>query len=235
MSDEFPFLIGRVALTDDWSIDLPFALMQRFDEQQMVLWREGFTVFLSVFNNDTNETAAKRKADYAEAGSDEKFDEFNAEENGVVYYSYRVDEPADDDRKPAFEGFAFADHGHLLLSIYFDEESDVEQALELLRSASGAPPVLEDTSVLSGICFATNMVMEDGKAIGYMYREEPDAAEDSGWRFLSGYESQEYMDDPANTKIYPVAVVAEADPVVIPYLDNDCGHYGREGDEFFPE
>jgi len=133
MSDEFPFMIGRVALSPAWTIVLPLAFKQRFEESQMVLWRPGLTNWMSVWGNNTN------------------------------------------------------------------------------------------TSV------------EDGSPVGYMYREEPDSPTDSEWRFFSGQESQEYVDNPDNTQIYPVAFVVQQDPAVVPFLSSPNGHYGREGDQFHPE
>ena len=43
-----------------------------------------------------------------------------------------------------------------------------------------------------GACFATDRITVDGMKVGYMYREEPDKDVDSGWRFFSGDESQDY-------------------------------------------
>ncbi len=70
-----------------------------------------------------------------------------------------------------------------------------------------------------GMAFATDRIMVDGKKVGYMYREAPDNAGDSGWRFFSGDEDQKYLDDPRNTDIYAVNTIANYDPDVIPYLD----------------
>jgi hypothetical protein len=36
----------------------------------------------------------------------------------------------------------------------------------------------------------------DGRPVGFIYREAPDATHDSGWPFLSGSESQEYLEAP---------------------------------------
>jgi hypothetical protein len=47
-----------------------------------------------------------------------------------------------------------------------------------------------------GSCFATDMITVEGQKVGYMYREAPDNDLDSGWRFFSGKESQDYVDDP---------------------------------------
>lgn len=74
-----------------------------------------------------------------------------------------------------------------------------------------------------GSCFATDTITVDGMKVGYMYREEPDDKMDSGWRFFSGTENQEYVDDPNNTMIYHVNTIANYDRSIIPYLDLPFG------------
>ena len=69
-----------------------------------------------------------------------------------------------------------------------------------------------------GGCFASDRVTVDGAKVGYMYRETPEGAWDSGWRFFAGDESQEYADDSTHFAIYDVNTVANYDPDVIPYL-----------------
>jgi len=69
-----------------------------------------------------------------------------------------------------------------------------------------------------GGCFASDRVTVDGTKVGYMYRETPEGAWDSGWRFFSGDESEGYTDDPTHFAIYDVNTVANYDPDVIPYL-----------------
>ncbi|HVU28062.1 MAG TPA: DUF2185 domain-containing protein [Verrucomicrobiae bacterium] len=70
-----------------------------------------------------------------------------------------------------------------------------------------------------GGCFITDRVTIDGLKIGYMYREQPDKPKDSGWRFFSGDESQDYIDDLTHTGIYAVNTAANYDPDIIPYLE----------------
>jgi len=74
-----------------------------------------------------------------------------------------------------------------------------------------------------GGCYATDMILVEGHKIGFMYREEPDFDADSGWRFLAGVESQEYLDDPANLAIYNVNTIANYDPEIIPLLRAPIG------------
>lgn len=64
----------------------------------------------------------------------------------------------------------------------------------------------------------------DGEKVGYMYRQKPDAGSNaSGWTFLSGTESQEYLDNAANIEIYSVNTIANYDPDIIPFLDAPFG------------
>lgn len=88
-----------------------------------------------------------------------------------------------------------------------------------------------------GACFATDAITVKGDRIGFMYREEPDNEYDSGWRFLSGNESQEYLDDDRNTSVVDVNMIANYAPEIIPYLDSEIGSAfeREEGVEEFEE
>jgi hypothetical protein len=74
-----------------------------------------------------------------------------------------------------------------------------------------------------GGCIASDMITVEGRKVGYMYREEPDNDIDSGWRFLSGRESDAYMDDAANHGVYDVNTIANYDREIIPWLDSPVG------------
>lgn len=74
-----------------------------------------------------------------------------------------------------------------------------------------------------GGCIATDRITVDGERVGYMYRDKPIRPEDSGWVFSAGSESQEYMDDPANSGVYDVNTIANYDPEIIPFLDAPVG------------
>jgi hypothetical protein len=74
-----------------------------------------------------------------------------------------------------------------------------------------------------GYCLVSDKITVEGLPVGYMYREEPEDENDSGWRFLSGTESQDYLDDPANSMMFEVNVVANYDPGIIPFLKMPVG------------
>ena len=86
-----------------------------------------------------------------------------------------------------------------------------------------------------GACIATDMITVEGYPVLFMYREESDFDSDSGWRFMSGFESDEYMGDADNHAIYDVNTIANYDPLIIPFLDSEIGaaFERTEGQEHF--
>lgn len=82
-----------------------------------------------------------------------------------------------------------------------------------------APDQFEELVAPMGYCFATDRITVDGAPVGYMYREDADSDDDSGWRFFSGDEPQDYVDDPANVMMYRVNEIANYDQDIIPFLE----------------
>ncbi len=72
-------------------------------------------------------------------------------------------------------------------------------------------------------CFATDRIMVDGSKVGFMYREKPEYEGDSGWRFMAGDETAEYMDAPEHSGIYMLNTVANYDPDIIANLQVSYG------------
>lgn len=85
-----------------------------------------------------------------------------------------------------------------------------------------------------GSCIASDQITVDGCKIGFMYREEPCFETDSGWRFFSGLESDEYINSPNNLMIYDINTIVNYDDSIIPYLTMDTGvELGRQPDSSF--
>lgn len=75
----------------------------------------------------------------------------------------------------------------------------------------------------AGLCFVTKRVLEDGAPVGYLYREEPDNDDDSGWRFTANDESDAYMHDSANVALASLGAVLSVDDRFIKLLDAPAG------------
>jgi hypothetical protein len=74
-----------------------------------------------------------------------------------------------------------------------------------------------------GGCIASDQITVDGCRVGFMYREETSREHDSGWRFLSGFESEQYMADAGNHDVYDVNTIANYDREIIPLIDSPPG------------
>jgi hypothetical protein len=93
---------------------------------------------------------------------------------------------------------------------------------------------IQDIAPGHGACIATDMITVEGKRVRFMYREAPSDEVDSGWRFLSGYESDDYMNDAANHAVHDVNTIANYDRDIVPFLNAPVGSaYERpQGDVF---
>lgn len=78
---------------------------------------------------------------------------------------------------------------------------------------------IQELTPLVGYCFVSDKITVDGLPVGYMYRETPTEKKDSGWRFFSGTEDEEYIDNENNIDVFEVNIVANFDRAIIPYLD----------------
>ena len=87
-------------------------------------------------------------------------------------------------------------------------------------------------------CLATDHITVLGKRVCWCYREQPsDGYPDSGWRFFSGEESEDYINDPQNTEIYDLNTICNYDPDILPLLNAPTGTaYARgEDGKFYAE
>lgn len=69
-----------------------------------------------------------------------------------------------------------------------------------------------------GYCIASDRITVDGEKVGFMYREDKEDEDDSGWRFLAGDETDEYLEDQHHFMMFDVNYIANLDKAVIPYL-----------------
>lgn len=74
-------------------------------------------------------------------------------------------------------------------------------------------------------CFVTHRILEDGEKPRYVYRESPDRDDDSGWRFLAGDESDEYMDDASNSSYIAVGKILNLDRSLVEIFDEPVGRW----------
>jgi hypothetical protein len=85
-----------------------------------------------------------------------------------------------------------------------------------------------------GGCLATDRIVVDGRPVGYMYRQKPLNAEDSGWQFFAGDEDEPYLAQIEHHDVYDVNTIINYDPSILPFLDAAIGSaYERDSDGLF--
>lgn len=84
-------------------------------------------------------------------------------------------------------------------------------------------PVPSITDKYNKRCFVTNNILYDGQQVGYLYREEPDNEDDSGWRFTTGEETDQYMDNSDNLSVVSLGAVLRQDDNILLLLEREVG------------
>jgi hypothetical protein len=87
----------------------------------------------------------------------------------------------------------------------------------------------------NGGCLATDHIIVEGKDIGYMYRELTEREGDTGWRFFSGEEDEDYMANNDNSGVYSVNTLANHEPAILEYLNTPapCAFEREQGTRKF--
>lgn len=131
---DFPIVSGECQLSENWALTLPMEFNRRLEDQDLVLWRPGITIWMSLWNNDHNESIAERLAWIRDDISEEAFEVVLDGESDPGRLRYRLNEPREDGIVYALYGFVVKDMGHLQIAIYVDDEGDIETAKNILDS-----------------------------------------------------------------------------------------------------
>lgn len=78
------------------------------------------------------------------------------------------------------------------------------------KPAPTKAPAAKAPKAFLALC-SSKVVGPKRKDILFAYRQKPDNAEDSGWRFLRGDESQAFLDDAENCLVCPLSLVLAMD------------------------
>lgn len=74
-----------------------------------------------------------------------------------------------------------------------------------------------------GGLMVSKMVVDEQIKPRFMYREKRMSPDDSGWRIFTGFESEEYNDDPGNIGIYNPSTILKIDPSIEDILRKGIG------------
>lgn len=82
-----------------------------------------------------------------------------------------------------------------------------------------------------GGLLVSNMIVDENIKPRFLYREKRTRPEDSGWRIFTGFESEEYNDNPDNIGIYNPSTILKIDPSLAEILLKGVGSVYERTDE----
>ena len=86
-------------------------------------------------------------------------------------------------------------------------------------------------SVALDRCIVTNTVAKQGEPVGFLYREAPVFENDSGWRFFSSDETDEYTDDPDNFSVVSLSEITQSNPAIAALITQPEGSAWEIGED----
>ncbi|WP_444896945.1 hypothetical protein ACJJI5_10515 [Microbulbifer sp. EKSA008] len=137
---DFPIVEGHYQMTREWSLMLPDQFNRRVEDDDLIIWRPGFTIYVAVWGNDHNVSAQDLFEELKADISPSSYDLTSESNNDVLYFSYRLAEESNDERVAAFYCYAVNDNGYVQMAVYFDTEKDAESAKEIWRSLRAKAP-----------------------------------------------------------------------------------------------
>ncbi|MEJ7804897.1 MAG: DUF2185 domain-containing protein [Telluria sp.] len=72
-------------------------------------------------------------------------------------------------------------------------------------------------------CYVSARIYEDGVPVGYFYRDEPGSDEDSGWCFMGGDETENYLSDSSKLRVLSLGRLLSYDDSMIHLLASPVG------------
>ena len=131
---DFPVVSGNYLLNEDWALTLPDEFNRRLEDQDLVLWRPGFTIWMSLWNNDHGEAIGERLAWIREDVSGDAFELELDADSDPGRLVYRLNERREQNLVYALYGFVVKSDGHLQIAIYMDDEDDIVVAQGIFAS-----------------------------------------------------------------------------------------------------
>lgn len=92
----FLLVDGRCPITAEWSLHLPEQFARRIEDESLVLWRPGLTIWIAAWGIDREQSRGERLAWVKREAPPQRFAESESEAGGVTRYSYRLLDGSED-------------------------------------------------------------------------------------------------------------------------------------------
>jgi len=130
MESRFPEVNGRYQITSEWSIYLENRYLKRFEEDNLVFWKKGLTIYIAIwdlYKNSKQETLKWIKEDSCQ----KPIEKYEFVRDRYLYYGYLLEEDIDNNKRWALYVFTIANSGYVQMAIYFDNKEELEVAKDI--------------------------------------------------------------------------------------------------------
>jgi hypothetical protein len=136
--EDFPLVTGEYRMTKTWSISLPEEYRCRFEDDSLVIWRPGITMWISAWGMQDGETPASTLASIKSDTNYPPAEVLELQHPTCLCYGRFYHETDNADGEPddrwTLTTFTIGQSGQVMMSVYFDEKSDLEKAKQLWLS-----------------------------------------------------------------------------------------------------
>lgn len=104
-----------------------------------------------------------------------------------------------------------------------DIEINEDKIIEFQNAKKYYEPTINRMNLLNSMAYVSKKILEEGWKVGYMCRDEGVNENDSGWQFMAGNETDEYVADYKNIELLRIHEICQLDPDIFNYIDNPIG------------
>ena len=150
---------------------------------------------------------------------------------GCVYYMFVTMERVEDEGLSGFLDINMKIISNLFETGIWDLNSwcDTNYKQLAIREDQVQQLLPETMESVTGV--ASDRILCDGFRVAVMFREAPKIQSDSGWRFLAGDEDEAFLANPENFGAFPLNLIANYSPDIIPFLESPVGAFFLRDEE----
>jgi hypothetical protein len=136
----YPIVDGHTQVTEAWSIELDQPHNRTEQGSELVLFRPGFTIWISAWGNDNDDSINQRVSWIASETPRDAYDVLTGPRGPVYRHAFRRDEVKAEGVLQGYYGYTVAEGGHLQMAIFIDAEEDLPLAKSIIESVRYKAP-----------------------------------------------------------------------------------------------
>lgn len=125
---------GFVKVTENWGFSVESHMLRRFDKGSLVIWRPGFTIWLTAYKPE-NPDVHERVLNLLGQASSDRNDLEEVELDGLIKIRYFLEETIDSELQSSAYIYGLTEYQEIHIAIYFDDpdyKSEIDDIWETL-------------------------------------------------------------------------------------------------------